>query len=162
MSFWPDDINTDEVRSPKEIMHQAGEELTERTGKLTVAIQETRLDDRLVLAFEITNRDSGQLLNLFEAIHRLIEPYPVAINPPKDNIPEFLKSRRYIPGSPGILGLSSMSSAALKVLTESSPGRYVDNELVASTPTGFRDKLTKLLARWCKDTDNQPPRGKSQ
>lgn len=145
MSFWPADINAEEILPPRDIMHAAGIELENRTGILNVMIVESKLDDRVVLAFELTNEESSRTLNLFEASHRIKECYPVAINPPNSDVPEFLRRKRYVPGQPGALEGSSIG--AFHRVMQGTQGRYVDNEWVCATPTEFRTKLTDLFAK---------------
>jgi hypothetical protein len=145
MNFWPSEINSDEVQSPKEIMQDAGMELEKRTGILAVSIQESQLDDRVVLAFEVSKRASKVMLNLFEASHGLKFAYPVVIVPPERDIPEFLRRERYVPGTPGMLsGLSAVPG--LHAAIQGMPGRYVENKWVCGTPSEFREKLTGLFA----------------
>lgn len=146
MSFWPDEINSNEVLSPREIMNEAGEELENRTGKLAVVIQESRLEDRVVFAFWVTQRESKVTLNLFEASHQLNKPYPVAIVPPEDDIPGFLKEKRYVSGTPGISAVTAVQRAVMQQVTGGTPGRYVENEWVCATPTEFEEKLTELFS----------------
>jgi len=145
MSFWPDEINSDEVLSPREIMQSAGEELQEKTNRLAVTIESWQLDDRTVLAFVVQNRVSGNRLNLFEAMHRLNEPYPVAIEPPKGDLPEFLRDERFVPGTPGLLPGAEFRALAQTV--QGTPGRFVKNEWVCSTPSDFQERLVKLFSR---------------
>lgn len=146
MSFWPDEINSNEVLSPRQIMDDAGEELKNATGTLTVSIQETRLEDRVVFAFWVAQRESKVTLNLFEASHQLDKPYPVVILPPEDDIPGFLKEKRYVSGSPDVFGLDSSTLAVIRQMSQGTPGRYVENEWVCATPTEFEEKLTELFS----------------
>lgn len=141
MSFWPDDIDIgiDEVLSPRDIMEDAGKELEGRINMLAVSIPESRLDDRIVLTFEIMHRKSHVTLNLFEVSHRLDQFYPVLINPPVSDIPEFLRKKRYVPGRP--------ASAVVEVarMMEGTPGRMVRNKWVCSTSSEFTDMLAVLF-----------------
>ena len=145
MTFWTDDINTDEVRSPSDIMADAGEELESRTGKLTVSIVESQLEDRVVFAFEVMQLESRATRNLFEASHRLDQSYPAVISPPAPDIPEFLKKERYIPGQPRDSAVSV--AANFRRMVEGTPGRFVENEWVCVTPVEFKDKLTELFSK---------------
>jgi len=143
MSFWSDDINADEVLSPEDIMKDAGDELHSRTGKLIVSIRKSRLDDRVVLAFEVLNRETQRACTLLEVSHRTDQSFPVLINPPEWDIPNFLKRRRYVPGKRGAFASLGALAAAQQMMGE--PGRYVENEWVCATPSEFKDKLTKLF-----------------
>ena len=145
MSFWPHDINAEDVRSPRDILRQAGDELENRTGKLVVFIGQSPLDDRIVLSFEITNHESNVTLNLFEASHQKHQSYPVVIVPPESNIPEFLRTERYVPGSPSRIGVVSELARVMQA-THGTSGHYVKNEWVCATPTEFKSKLIDLFA----------------
>ena len=142
MSFWPNDIFADDVISPRDIMMRAGDELNTRTKVLSVSIRENRLTDRVVLGFVVNNNTYSLAFNLFEASHRPNESYPVVIDPPASDIPEFLRRQRYIPGSPGL-----MTSRVIPLhVLEGTPGKTVTNEWVCATPAEFTEKLKKLLA----------------
>ena len=137
MSFWPDDITTEELRSPAKIMSDAGQDLKDRTGTLTVSIKESQLEDRVVLAFHVEGVSST--LNLFEASHRIGHAYPVAIVPIASDIPDFLKGERWVSGKSGVVGL------ALHI--QGTPGKYVKDEWVCATPAEFREQLTELFSK---------------
>jgi hypothetical protein len=144
MSFWPDDINSAEVISPREIMERAGDELSTRTQILTVSIYETHLADRIVLAFTVKNEKYLLELNLFEASHRLDQTYPVVIDPPTSDIPEFLRRERYVPGKPSISTL--IRGPMFSEVLGGTSGHYVKNEWVCATPAEFTGKLKNLFA----------------
>jgi hypothetical protein len=142
MGFWPNDIIVKQDNSPRDIMRRAGEELMASTGVLSVAIRETLLSDRLVLRFIVQNQTYSLEYNLFEASHRPNQSYPVVIEPPASDIPDFLKRERYIPGSPGL----TAHSAVTMYLLGGSSGRTVKNEWVCATPAEFTEKLKELFA----------------
>jgi hypothetical protein len=147
-SFFDDDINSEDVRSPNEILSEAGVELESRTRKLSVAISEDVLDDRVVLGFVIKNKDHQMALKLFEVMHRREYAYPVSINPPPSQLPEFLQKRRYKPGTPGIAEvMADFSSFGAITALQGTPGRFVDNEWVCSTPREFMGKLKELFSK---------------
>jgi hypothetical protein len=148
MSFWPDDIDSDEVRSPRDIMRDAGDELESRTGKLTAAVHETRLSDRVVLAFRVTNREFGLELTLFEVSHQFDHSYLVLIDPPANDIPSFLSRKRWVPGKPGTMQALMRSTSALSAFREfqGSPGHFVENKWVCATPSEFKEKLENLFS----------------
>jgi hypothetical protein len=148
MSFWPDDINSGEVRSPRDIMRDAGDELESRTGKLATVVHETRLSDRVVLAFRVTNREFALELTLFEVIHQLDQSYPVRIDPPANDIPSFLSRKRWVPGKPNAMQALMRSTSALDAFKEfqGSPGHFVENRWVCATPSEFKEKLENLFS----------------
>ena len=132
-------------------MEDAGDELSTRASSLKVVITETQLTDRLVCAFEIQNLTADVSLRLFEVSHRLDQSYPVVIDPPEPDIPAFLSRKKFIPGTRGLaetmtmpLVLDTMSSM---IALKGSPGRYVDDKWVCSTPAEFRAKLTDLFSQ---------------
>ncbi len=142
MSFWPTDIFAANNQSPREIMESAGAELSSGTQILTVSIRETTLTDRVVLAFIVQNETHSLEFNVFEASHQLDRTYPVVIDRPTDNIPEFLKRERKIRGSPGIKALGGIS---LSVFGET-PDSIIKNEWISATPQEFREKLKKVFS----------------
>ncbi len=142
MSFWPNDIIVERNNSPRDIMMRAGDELSIRTKVLSVSIRESRLSDRVVLGFIVENEAYSLEFNLLEASHRPDQSYPVVIEPPPSDIPDFLKRERYIPGSPGL----GFTSKALSMVIEGSAGRTVENEWVCATPAEFTEKLKKVFA----------------
>jgi hypothetical protein len=147
MSYWPDEINSDEVLSPEDIMHDAGIELEKRTHRLTVSIPESQIDDRVFLAFEVKNRE-GTIFNLFEVSHRIGQSYPVAIDPPSFTIPDFLQRERYIPGTPGIGNIEAFPvSKSVREAMLGTQGRNVTNEWICATPAEFKSKLTSMFGR---------------
>jgi len=125
-------------------MERAGIELSRRTTILTVSIQENRLTDRIVLGFTVKNEIYLFEFNLFEASHRLDQSYPVVIDPPESDIPEFLKRERYVPGSPPFLPI--FIKPELTDILKGTPGRVIKNEWVCATPAEFTEKLKKLFA----------------
>lgn len=151
MSFWPDDINEYDIRSPFEIMNDAGGELSSRASALDVLVSQTPLADRLVLAFEVRNRIADLSLRLFEVSHRLDQSYPVVIDPPSPDIPQFLRRQQYVAGKPGLAESIMMPTAlnAMQSLQElrGSAGHYVENKWICSTPSEFRIKLKELFAQ---------------
>lgn len=144
MKFWTDDISASDAVSPFEIMEAAAKELEDRTGALSVEVRVTKLDDRNVLGFEITNLTNQRKLTLFEAYHRRDHAYPVAIEPPMSDIPEFLRRKRMVGASP-LAGLTPPGMGVLASLAGESR-KWIENEWICSTPVEFRKKMTGLFA----------------
>lgn len=140
MPFWPDEINSEEVLSPSEIMKYAGDELENKTGRLTVSIEQSHLDDRVVWAFDVQDQQSNRILNLFEASHQIDQSYPVVIKPPTRDIPEFLMRKRIVPGRPPLV------QSLHDEMIAGTPPEIVENEWVCGTPSEFKKKLTTLFA----------------
>ena len=144
MSLWPSDIVIEKDNSPRDIMNLAGRELSTLTKNvLSVSIRENSLSDRVILRFIVENKAYSLEYSLFEASHQLNQSYPVVIEPPVFDIPDFLKRERHIPESPGFLSAPALAMH----ITGASPGRTVKNEWVCATPDEFRDKLKSLFAQ---------------
>lgn len=141
MNFWPDDINAEEAVSPKDIMEIAGHELSSRTKSLIVSISHTSLPDRIVLGFIVKSLMHTMDLNLFEVSHRPDLSYPVVIDPPSSDIPEFLRRERRVPGT------NFRMPANLGSILQGTPDQIVKNEWVCGTPTELRAKLKHLFAQ---------------
>jgi hypothetical protein len=142
MNFWPDDIKIDEALAPRDIMEEAGQELTNRTqNKLEVTIIINELDDRSVLAFEVMNTDSLAVLNLFEVSYQKENFYPLVISPPKQDIPEFLRRQRIVKGTIDTF----QTFADIARMTERTRDRVIENPWVCATPTEFKEKLKMLF-----------------
>lgn len=148
MNFWPEDINVDKIRSPKDIMKDAGVELEKKTGKLAVSIETTCRDDCVVLAFNVRHRDSAVTLTLFEVRHHRDQSYPALIQLPSTDTLQFLAERGHVSGN---LRESSESSATAR--------RHLFNEIIGnsawwdkdacacSTPGEFLKELPTVLSR---------------
>jgi hypothetical protein len=69
---------------------------------------------------------------------------------PADELPDFLKERIFRPGkgdfSLGPAFTEKMRETA-KLIAEMAPGRYEENEWIASSPTEFSAKVETILAR---------------
>lgn len=132
--LWPDDIKSEDVISPEEILiHQASRLEARTNGLLTGHVVKLAGKDRLVLGFEIEAPRAGRRVRLFEVQHRLEFEYPAKVIPP-EGLPDFLKDRVYRPGG----GVGS--------LMEELGGKWVKNEWIASSPTEFSNKVEEVLA----------------
>jgi hypothetical protein len=150
MSFWSDEINLKDLRSPAEILQDAGTELRNRTeSRLDVQVIEISHSDRSTLVFQVENLSTRKTLGLFDVSHQLETPYPAVINPPNNTIPEFLKKKRFVPGTTGFGtgGALAAFTATMGKVLEGEPGKHIENNWVASTPTEFKRLLTELLSR---------------
>ncbi len=133
--LWPEDIKSEDVLSPEEILSYQARRLEERTGaQLTGHVVRRVGNDRVVIGFEVESLRAGRRVRLFEVQHRLDFEYPAAIVPPDESLPEFLRDRVYRPGMAEALTRPVMRGA-----------RWVENEWVASSPREFSQKLEKVL-----------------
>ena len=133
--LWPDDIKSEDVISPEEILKGQASCLEERTGgQLAGHVVRREGEDRVVIGFEVESVRAGSRVRLFEVQHRLEYEYPAAIVPPDARLPEFLKENVYRPS----LGDAVRSLQIRK-------GEWVKNEWLASSPTEFVDKMAMVL-----------------
>lgn len=134
--LWPDDIKSEEVISPEEILKHQASRLEARTNGLLIGhVVGHAGEDRVVIGFEVEAPRADTRVRLFEVQHRLEFEYPAAIVAPVARLPDFLKEREYRSpplGSP--------------VADLFGPGKWVKNPWVASSPTEFSEKVKELLA----------------
>ena len=147
MSFWPNDIFREVKKTPRKIMREAANELRSHTQVLSVSIPEIKFPDRVVLQFIVRNKAYDVEFNVFEAIHQLNQSYPVVIEPPISDIPDFLKRERLSLGaSISSTGIARSISHILEY-SRTIPGTdLVRNEWVCATPSEFTEKIKKLLS----------------
>ena len=145
-SLWPEDIRTDDVKTPVEILNEQAELLEKQTNGLLVGVVvEHVVEDRKVIGFEVTVPRLSITARLFEVQQSLDLEYPVAIVPPKVTIPDFLKREVYRAGTgTGLLAHTKMAEQ-ISVLMGAT-GSMQKNEWVADSPAEFVEKLQRLLA----------------
>jgi hypothetical protein len=92
--LWPEDIRSEEVLMPEEILQFQAESLGQRTGGL-LSGHVTRLvaEDRIILGFEIEALTIPTRVGLFEVLHRIEFGYPATIILPDEELPDYLASR---------------------------------------------------------------------
>lgn len=150
MSFWPDDITEDELRTPREILQAAADELGQKVTRLHADIVERQSGTRITLSMVLTCSNTNIQVSLFEVLHEKGTPYPALIDAPTESmsIPTYLQREQYIPGKPSLLAPQNWSQMLARYEhVAGTPGRWVENEWVCATPAEFSEKLTKLLAR---------------
>ncbi len=132
--LWPEDITSDDVLGPQEILEGQAKELADRTGSLLKAhVTRQEMEDRIELGFEVQSERTDNRVRLFVVQHRLEFEYPVTIVPPP-SLPDYLKQHVY---------RSGMLDTVKAFQRE---GGWVENEWVASSPRNFETKLQKVLA----------------
>lgn len=145
-SLWPEDLQTQDVRTPAEILSEQAQLLEQQTnGLLEGSIVEQVLEDRKVTAFEVSAPRIPETVRLFEVYQSLDLEYPVAIMPPNINIPDFLKREFYRPGPKEIMKVMS-EVATLSSNLWSRTGTWEKNDWVADSPSEFTKILEKLLS----------------
>ena len=143
MTFWSNDLFDATNASPKDILKAAGDEW--RTAPRFCHTAFRRRSWTIALCWALlytTYHKHGTTVYLRR--HRLNQTYPVLINPPKSDIPEFLQRKRYVPGEAGLA--TGVLGPGFHRIIEGRPGRFVENEWVCGTPAEFREKVIKVLA----------------
>lgn len=142
--LWPDDIRSDEVLFPEEILKYQAKLLEERTNDLLAGdVVRHENEDRIVLGFEVVATHAAVRARLFEVQHRLENAYPALIVPPDEELPSFLNDRIYRPGRRGMIS-DAMEMAAQ---VAGRPGEWVKNEWLATSPKEFSEKVEAVLSR---------------
>lgn len=143
--LWPEDIKSEEIISPEEILNHQASRLEARTNGLLVGhVVKHELEDRVVLGFEVEAPRADSRARLFEVQHRLELDYPAAIVPPDEELPDFLKTRVYHASLSEVTASLAEFADTKKLLTM--PGEWIENEWVATSPTDFSEKVENLLA----------------
>jgi hypothetical protein len=140
--LWPEDIKSDDAITPFELLEHQAELLERRTnGVLSGDVVRHETEDRIVLGFEVVADRINERQRLFEVQHRPEFEYPVAIVPPDDTLPDYLKSRRYVPSPREMVGV--IAPAIGSVFAQK--GDWVKNEWLATSPDEFVIKIETIL-----------------
>lgn len=145
--LWPEDIKSEDVISPEEVLEHQAQRLEARTNGLLIAHVVTLIgQDRTVIGFEVESPRAASRIRLFEVQHRLDYEYPVVVIPPDDVLPEFLRERVFHPnaGESRIAAAFAATSSALRMMGE---GEWVKNKWVASSPAEFTELVQEVLAQ---------------
>lgn len=148
--LWPEDIKYEDVISPEEILNYQAAQLEARTNGLLVGdIVKHVGEDRITLGFEVQARLTDKRVRLFGVQHREEYEYPVAIQPPNEELPDYLKERVYEQSFGDVIGSVARATKPILMATEiaTAPGKWVQNEWVASSPEQFTKKVEELLSR---------------
>lgn len=132
--FWPSGISLSDTKSPEQILQAAKEEWeTTSKGLLTLELQPAESQSgNAMMIVHAKDIPGNRTTTLFSVVHRKEEVYPVAIQPEKDDLPNFLKKTYYKPG------IRDISVAGMG-------GYEVQNKWVADTPAEFRTKLEEIF-----------------
>jgi hypothetical protein len=92
-SFWPDGLEISDIQSPRDILNTANEEWQKNSdGILELVLQDAKSKSEnsmiIVHAKHVVNNRTAQL---FSIVHQPGKPYPVTIQPEKEELPDFLK-----------------------------------------------------------------------
>ncbi|MDU9047873.1 MAG: hypothetical protein Q3M30_03420 [Candidatus Electrothrix sp. Rat3] len=141
--FWPEGLSVSDVRSPYEILESAREEWeTASDGVLTLVFQESEPNDGIeTITVHAKHIPSNRTVTLFSVIHRLNEPYPVAIQPREEkNLSNILKKTYRQPRFGSMVAIAKVAS-----VSEDKKDRARRNEWISDTPSEFRNKLTEAF-----------------
>lgn len=142
MQFWPTELKTFDSSTPRQILLEVGEQLVSEVDYAKVEVESSKLEDRTVLSFKVTNLKSNVCLNLFDVYLALNINYPCAISPPKLELPSFLERQRIIPARKNpIREAIEFSIAGL----EETPVSTVENKWICASAQELRKKLRDLL-----------------
>jgi hypothetical protein len=148
--LWPEDIRNQEFIAPLEILNEQAKHLEQRTNGVLIGethvqevIEEEKVQ-RISIRFEVHAPRIDKRVKMFEVVHQPELEYPVALIPPEDDIPNYLKEKYYQPGAGEIMKL--VNTAHLFSTMMQSKGSWVENEWVATSPIVFRQKLKDILS----------------
>jgi hypothetical protein len=158
-SFWPDGIELSDTQSPKDILNTAKEEWrTVSDGVLELVLQDAKSESgNFMIIVHAKHVRSKRTATLFSIVHEPEKPYPVRIQPEKENIPDSLKKSYYKQSAADFsLGSISVISDSLRYYPMPSemtglgvrPKKdmnLVSNPWVSDTPSEFRKKLSEVF-----------------
>jgi hypothetical protein len=132
--FWPAGLDVSDTEAPKTILEAARSEWESQSkGALTLVFQEaTSQSGNKMIIVHAKYIPGSRTSSLFSVVHRPKTPYPVTIQPEKENLPDFLKKSYYQPG------LSETATVSFR-------GHEVENRWVSDTPAEFRSKLKEAF-----------------
>jgi hypothetical protein len=142
-SFWPDGVEISDTQSPKDILNTAQEEWhTASNGVLELVLQDAKSESgNSMIIVHAKNVASNRTATLFSIVHQPEKPYPVTIQPEKEDLPTFLKKSYYEQNSQ----LSALA-VGLSMTVERDKGmKPVINHWVSDTPPEFRKNLSKAF-----------------
>ena len=136
-SFWPNGLELSDTQSPRDILNTAQEEWQINSdGLLQLVLQDVKSQSGhsmiIVHAKHVVNNRTARL---FSIVHLPEKPYPVTIQPEKEDLPAFLKKDPHKSNLQG--GMFAVSGiSGLNLLT---------NQWISDTPAEFRKKLTEVF-----------------
>ncbi len=140
LDLWPQDIGSEDVLTPEEILKAQAAAIQVRTnGLIRGEILRHESDDRIVLGMEIVSLRVDSRVRLFEAQHRREFEYPVAIKSHQSGLPSFLQAKYFVQGT------ISGSDFGLGQVMKEAIGGWQTNEWVANSPMEFTELVGKIL-----------------
>jgi hypothetical protein len=140
-NFWPTGIEISDTQSPREILNTAQEEWqTNSDGLLQLVLQDAQSQSGhpmiIVHAKHVANNRTAEL---FSIVYQNGKPYPVRIQPEKEELPTFLKKSYDEPKSQLVSGLNLSALKGLGGIDQ------VSTQWVSDTPAEFRKKLAEMF-----------------
>lgn len=138
-SFWPNGIELSDTQSPREILQTAQLDWQSSSdGIMDLILQDSEsTSGNNIIIVHAKHVASNRTAMLFSVVHRPESPYPVAILPKDEDLPDFLKKAYFVPGKEGITSaITAMAGTA---------GKQMLNEWVSDTPSEFRENLTEVF-----------------
>jgi hypothetical protein len=147
-SFWPDGVEISDTQSPKDILNTAQEEWQKASdGILQLVLQDTKSESgNSMIIVHAKNVASNRTATLFSIVHQPEKPYPVTIQPEKEDLPTFLKKSYYEETPPS--GWLGSPTTSIHTFINGSPKldiKQVVNKWVSDTPPEFREKLSEAF-----------------
>jgi hypothetical protein len=146
-SFWPDGVELSDTQSPKDILNTAQEEWqTASDGILQLVLQDAKSESgHSMIIVHAKNVASNRTATLFSIVHQPGKPYPVTIQPEKEDLPTFLK-KSYYKETPSSWRDSPTTSINSFINRSSELDiKQVVNKWVSDTPPEFRKKLSEAF-----------------
>ena len=136
----------DDPIEPEELLRGLASDIeTQSHGRLQADIVRKSSEHRVDLEFDVVVRNGGRRLTLLAVARQVASPYPVAVDPPKFSLPDYLKSRRYVPErrrSPAEIAMVYDS----EMRRDPSAGTVVENRWVAHSPSELQALLKEIFA----------------
>jgi hypothetical protein len=146
-SFWPDGVELSDTQSPKDILNTAQEEWqTASNGILQLVLQDAKSEcGNSMIIVHAKNVASNRTATLFSIVHQPEKPYPVTIQPKKEDLPTFLKKSYYEETPLSWRDIQTTSINSLINRSSELDIKQVVNKWVSDTPPEFRKKLSEAF-----------------
>ncbi len=153
-SFWPKGVELNDTQSPRDILKTAQEEWQIASdGILDLILQdaESKSGNSMIIV-HAKNVATNRTATLFSIVHQPEKPYPVTIQPEKEDLPTFLKKSYYDESTLNKLSKGSELEKMIRTSALLPIQRAVDldvkpvvNNWVSDTPSEFRNKLSEAF-----------------
>lgn len=160
MSFFPEDIANEELLTPEDILDEAVRDFARKMDEPKAMVHSRETSDRAVLVFVLRDSVTGSETMLFRVYRRKGLEYPASIEPPEDDLPDYLRRRPLLMmGAPVVTspsplaGYGSAESHVEAIPPSVIPGPLsgygavdpLENRWICSSPHEFRKKVQAVL-----------------